>query len=128
MNNLVCKEEVIWKQRAKVLWLAEGDRNTRFFHAKVNEQKQSKEIKKIHDSLGREVVGIEGIWKVITDYFGSIFTSTRPQEEATEDVLSSLESRVTEDMNNELLKPFTTEEVMHALNQMHPLLSLWDRM
>ncbi|KAL0402013.1 UNVERIFIED_CONTAM: hypothetical protein Slati_4231200 [Sesamum latifolium] len=52
MNELASREEVIWKQRDKVLWLTEGDRNTRFFDAKDNERRQTKEIKKIQDSLG----------------------------------------------------------------------------
>ncbi|KAL0439099.1 UNVERIFIED_CONTAM: putative mitochondrial protein [Sesamum latifolium] len=38
-------------------------------------------------------------------------------------VLGRLECRVTDAMNEVLLKPFTSEEVLHALKQMHPLKS-----
>ncbi|KAL0367498.1 UNVERIFIED_CONTAM: hypothetical protein Sradi_3639900 [Sesamum radiatum] len=38
-------------------------------------------------------------------------------------VLGRLGCRVTAAMNEELLKPFTSEEVLHALKQMHPLKS-----
>ncbi|KAL0421132.1 UNVERIFIED_CONTAM: hypothetical protein Slati_3136100 [Sesamum latifolium] len=40
-----------------------------------------------------------------------------------EEVLVSLEERVTGAMNKELLRPYTPEEIVHALKQMHPLKS-----
>ncbi|KAL0408322.1 UNVERIFIED_CONTAM: hypothetical protein Sradi_1766600 [Sesamum radiatum] len=122
-NDLALKEEVFWKQRAKALWLKKGDGNTSFFHAKANERRLHKEIKHIKDNSRNEVVSLEEIQKVIVNYFSSIFTSIQPSEEAMEEVIASLGSRVTEDMNNELIRTFTTEEITQALRQMHSLKS-----
>ncbi|KAL0413324.1 UNVERIFIED_CONTAM: hypothetical protein Sradi_1534100 [Sesamum radiatum] len=108
---------------SKALWLMEGDRNTQFFHAKANERQLNKEIKKIRDCSRREIEGVEGIRQVISDYFGSIFMSTCPSEEAMREVLGSLEGRVSRAMNKELIRTFTSEEITQAINQMHPLKS-----
>lgn len=33
INETLVREEVLWNQRSRALWLKCGDRNTRFFHA-----------------------------------------------------------------------------------------------
>ncbi|KAL0421015.1 UNVERIFIED_CONTAM: hypothetical protein Slati_3124400 [Sesamum latifolium] len=52
-----------------------------------------------------------------------MFTSTRPTVDALEEVLDSLENRVTTAMNESFLQPFTLEEMALALKQMYTLKS-----
>ncbi|KAL0430870.1 UNVERIFIED_CONTAM: hypothetical protein Sradi_0713000 [Sesamum radiatum] len=60
-EDLASKEETLWKQRAKAFWLAEGDRNTRFFHAQASEHKGVQR--------GKFFQGIkERIWKKINSW------------------------------------------------------------
>ena len=35
VNFLLEKEERLWRQRSRVIWLSKGDRNTRFFHGRA---------------------------------------------------------------------------------------------
>ncbi|KAL0455807.1 UNVERIFIED_CONTAM: hypothetical protein Slati_0919900 [Sesamum latifolium] len=55
------REELLWKQCSKSLWLKAGDRNSSYFHAKTNERRIRKEIKCIKDEIGHEVVSRDGI-------------------------------------------------------------------
>ncbi|KAL0451735.1 UNVERIFIED_CONTAM: putative mitochondrial protein [Sesamum latifolium] len=123
-EELAGKEELLWRQRAKAYWLTEGDRNTGFFHAKASEQKVSKKIFKIRNKNGSIVEGDAGIRRVILEYFKSIFSSSNPSADTMEEVVSSLENRVSEAMNEDLLRRYTSEEIEQTLKQMHPLKSL----
>jgi hypothetical protein len=40
IENLLEKEEVKWKQRAKKDWLRHGDRNTKYFHASATQKRR----------------------------------------------------------------------------------------
>ena len=68
----------------------------------------------------------DGLWcdskESITDtaisYFKKIYTISSPTE--INEVISAIPRHVTEDMNIELTKTFTKEEVLKALQQLHP--------
>ncbi|XP_042958080.1 uncharacterized protein LOC122293610 [Carya illinoinensis] len=62
------RSEIMWKQRSKVLWLAEGDRNSKFFHHKASQRKKKNCIKGVKDSTGMWQVNEERD-RVITEYF-----------------------------------------------------------
>ncbi|KAL0444005.1 UNVERIFIED_CONTAM: hypothetical protein Slati_2123200 [Sesamum latifolium] len=101
-------------------WLKEGDRNTTFFHVKANERRQTKEVTTLKDDSGVLVNDEQGLRKVVLNYFQNIFRSIRPDDE----ILETVEPRVTAAMNEDLFRPFSAEEVKTALNQMHPYKSL----
>ncbi|KAL0433782.1 UNVERIFIED_CONTAM: hypothetical protein Slati_2712500 [Sesamum latifolium] len=112
LENLAAKDEILWKQRSKALWLVAGDRNTSSFHARADKRRVRKEIKKLIDNNGAEVSDREGIQRIILDYFRTMFESTRPPDDALENVLGCLEERVTTAMNESLLQPFTSKEAL----------------
>lgn len=36
LDTILKQEEMLWKQRARVQWLLDGDCNTKFFHIRVS--------------------------------------------------------------------------------------------
>ncbi|KAL5571254.1 hypothetical protein UlMin_020851 [Ulmus minor] len=50
--GLMHKEELYWKQRSRVNWLKDGDKNTKFFHRKASNRRFKNEILGVCDKNG----------------------------------------------------------------------------
>ncbi|WCJ29319.1 hypothetical protein M5689_010963 [Euphorbia peplus] len=53
LNEMLDREEVMWKQRAKSEWLESGDRNIAFFHAKAKTRRQTNQIQRLQTDEGK---------------------------------------------------------------------------
>ncbi|XP_030945761.1 putative disease resistance protein RGA3 [Quercus lobata] len=118
INELLDSEEIKWHQRSKVQWLGLGGRNTKYFHTRASDRRRKNTISCIMDENGNWHDSIDGIVEVAVSYFKNIYSSsylTRISE-----VLDTIPTKVTEEMNQLLIQEFTREEVEIALNQMHP--------
>ncbi|CAB4268660.1 unnamed protein product [Prunus armeniaca] len=98
LDSLLSREEAFWKQRSKVSWLKEGDRNTR-----------------LRDNTGRWREDEHGLQSVVLDYFTHLFTSSASGSEG--EIIDAVESRVTPDMNNLLLADYRDAEIQEAVFQ-----------
>jgi hypothetical protein len=116
-NDLLAMEESYWKQRSRVSWLKEGDRNTQFFHASAYQRKQKNEIKSLQDCHGNLVTRRDTMVQIVEDYFRGIYHTSSPSN--IDQVVQLVETKVTTDMNNTLLLPFAGEEMRTALFQMN---------
>ncbi|KAL3819736.1 hypothetical protein ACJIZ3_005641 [Penstemon smallii] len=123
LEDLLDKEDLMWRQRSKVHWLKEGDKNTRFFHAKASARNRTNTIEGLRDSYGMWCSELVDIERVVVQYFGDIFTSSQPSAEDIKAITNALDRKVDERMNQRLLQRYTAEEVTFALSLMHPLKS-----
>lgn len=62
----------------------------------------------------------EKIEDIISEYYEKLFCSTRPSHRDLEEVLQHVQARMNTEINSDLLKPYSKEEIYAALKQMHP--------
>lgn len=117
---LATKEELYWRQRSRISWLKDGDRNSRFFHVSASKRRTRNSIHGLVSSHGDWCTDSEGMAKIVFDYFGSLFTSNNPTERLMQPVLEVVSPKVDEHMNRILCAPFTAAEIKRALFDMHP--------
>ena len=53
INEVMIREEMMWNQRSRVLWVKCGDRNTKLFHATTSSRCRKNRIEGLYDSRGR---------------------------------------------------------------------------
>ncbi|XP_074301425.1 uncharacterized protein LOC141632812 [Silene latifolia] len=85
----------------------------------AGEKKRKNHIAQLVDDEGVTRSGDDAVAGVAINYFQSLFQSSNPI--IPEDVLHGIEQRVNDDMNARLRRAYSEDEVIDALNQMHPL-------
>lgn len=118
LHQLLQQEHAFWKQRAKVFWLTDGDLNTKFFHQSANNRRKRNCIKGLFNEEGTWCTSDDELEKTILDYFGNLFSSSRPLN--IPEAVSFLPRIVTDEMNAALTKRLTKEEIFSAIKHMHP--------
>ncbi|KAF3775918.1 retrotransposable element ORF2 protein [Nymphaea thermarum] len=107
LSQALLMEEVMWKQKAYILWLAEGDKNTSFFHAIAKSRQTKCKIKSL------ECDGIEYLqsWQILelcTNYFKKVLTTDEAQGNFFEGLDNT--ATVTYVDNIQVLQPISEEE------------------
>jgi hypothetical protein len=118
IRELNYREELMWRQRSRVLWLAAGDRNTRFFHLRASKRRKQNRITRLKKMNGQFTEDESELKSIVSQFYENLYTS-----EGTEDmdrVLSTVPLKVTTEMNSKLLDPYTEGEVKEAVFQMFP--------
>jgi hypothetical protein len=118
VNILIEKEEIFWRQRSRVSWLKEGDRNTKFFHACASQRKKSNLISGLRDDYGVWQNEAGAISNLAVNYFHHLFVSSNP--DCISEVVDQVDTLVTPAMNDALLKELSSDEIHSALFQMGP--------
>ncbi|KAH7844186.1 hypothetical protein Vadar_025275 [Vaccinium darrowii] len=112
------KEEMFWKQKSRVNWLQNGDKNTRFFHASVKQRRSINRISGIKNSNGVWTSEPQEIQTEFRQYFSSIFCAN-PSLQVHETV-EAIPHKVSDAMNRGLTRPVTDSEIHAALMGIGP--------
>lgn len=112
------EEELYWKQKSRVLWLREGDRNTKYFHAKTKQRRARNRITRLQNAMNQWVCRDEEIEAVASNYFQELFATTNP--DTIQESIRFITAKVTNEMNQHLLSIPRHEEIKEATFAINP--------
>jgi hypothetical protein len=112
------REEIMAKQRSRVEWLREGDRNTSFFHARATARQKTNKIDMLLHADGSKCEVQAELKGMVQEFYENLFSSEPCA--SVDAVLDAIPTKFTADMNDDLGKPYTDEEIGAALFQMGP--------
>ena len=112
------QEEIMWRQRSRIAWLREGDRNTGFFHRMASRRRSKNRIVKLNRPDGTECTEVEEMHEMVVDYYKNLFRSEGMSNICR--VLDHVPCKVADEMNLFLCAPFDESEINNALFEMFP--------
>jgi hypothetical protein len=118
INQLLLSEELHWRQRSRMVWLEAGDKNTKFFHTFANQRQRTNGIQGLRDEANEWCTAENQVEDIAVNYFRNMFATSYPTRIA--ETLTAVDKVVSEESNQRLLQPYTSDEVRIALFQMHP--------
>ncbi len=119
LRELLSKEERMWRQRSRTEWLKAGDSNTRFFHCRATQRKCHNHIHRLKNNDGVWTENQDQVPQLFLEYYTNLFTTETPSQ--IEKVVENILPVVTSEMNRQLTRDFTSQEVENAMKHMVPL-------
>uniref|UniRef100_A0A803P7K6 Reverse transcriptase domain-containing protein n=1 Tax=Cannabis sativa TaxID=3483 RepID=A0A803P7K6_CANSA len=113
------RSELMWKQRSRELWLMQGDRNSKFFHASTMVRRKRNHIWALHDKNGRRKELERDKGHILMDFFSDLFKSSNPT--IPEDLEGLISPTISMEENMSLCAVPSNEEIRNKVFQMHPL-------
>jgi hypothetical protein len=110
-------EESKWAQRAKVKYIQEGGKNTRYFHLIANGKHRRKKIIQLEQDEGT-IIGQENLKTYISEYYKSLFGPPDASNVSLVEDFNSDIPQLSHDENNILIADFFEKEVFEAIDQM----------
>jgi exonuclease III len=120
LNNQIverkAQEEVLWRQKSRITWLKEGEKNTKFFHRSMVQRRQSNRITHLISEQGTKIQQHADVEKELLTYYQSLLTEPpTDRSQAITSILKHIPKEVTKEQNETLMRPITQEEVDQSL-------------
>jgi hypothetical protein len=90
--ELLSREEIMEKQRSRISWLKDGDRNTKLFQARSKERAKSNHIKALKSAERALITNQKDLEDLANDFYKELFSAQL--ELSVEDILDHVPVRV----------------------------------
>jgi hypothetical protein len=102
------QEEILWKQKSRVQWLKEGEKNTKFFHKAMMHRRHINRITHLEDSQGNLIREHSKIEEELLRYYQDLLKeSVTDRSEAIRRVTTHIPALITPEKNAALTRPIT---------------------
>jgi hypothetical protein len=113
------QEEILWRQKSRVQWLNEGEKNTKFFHRSMIHRRLINRITKLDDSQGNTLLTHQEIMHELTDFYKDLLSEPNvDRTSAIEWVTQNIPTIITQEQNEALMTPITQAEVDQAIQEL----------
>ncbi|KAL2896067.1 hypothetical protein RDABS01_037851 [Bienertia sinuspersici] len=102
-------------QREKVLWLKEGDANTKFFHRSIKRRRFQQRVLEIKDKNGDVKSDPDSIDKAFEDFYTDLLGTAQGSRVNIKQEIVNLGACLNEEQATSLTRAFTNEEIKKAL-------------
>lgn len=120
-EEILSKEEIFWKQKSREKWLAEGDRNSKYFHNTTKFNRTINTISRIKDQSDSEIDNPSKIAKTFVNYFQTLLNNLEGSNKLEQDLLLKEIPKILTAEDNKLLnQPFSLEEVKQVVFNLDP--------
>ncbi|XP_039130894.1 uncharacterized protein LOC120267295 [Dioscorea cayenensis subsp. rotundata] len=104
-----------WAQRARMLWIKDGDRNTSFFHATTRIRAHSNFISKVVDSNGVCCQDHTSIERAFLNFYMDLWSAPSVESDNLLNLLPTNLPRLNDSVASSIVREVTKEEVFQTL-------------
>ncbi|CAA0843337.1 Unknown protein, partial [Striga hermonthica] len=118
LNEAHRLEEQYWQQKSRLRWIKEGDGNTKFFHAYTLQKMKLNAISRLITPQCNVLTSRVDIENHISEFYSDLFHTEGSWD--GDSILQLIPRTISDDMNQDLLKPVSEDEIKSALFSLHP--------
>ncbi|XP_038970577.1 uncharacterized protein LOC120104120 [Phoenix dactylifera] len=112
-DSLLRQQEILWRQKSRVQWIVEGDRNTRFFHQATLIRRHQNRIRVIRGEDGQLSEDPDMIPRILESFFRARWTEEAGGVSPVDIRLPSV--GVTEEETAALIRPVSEREIRETV-------------
>jgi len=113
------QQEEVPKQKSRIQWLKEGERNTRFFHKEMIQHKQQNRIFSLMDQQGNRLTQKEEMENMLVQYFKVLLTEPNIiRGDNINKIIQHIPNLMSRDQNLALLRKKSKAKVEEVIRNM----------
>ncbi|XP_043698819.1 uncharacterized protein LOC122649647 [Telopea speciosissima] len=98
LEKALHQNELFWKQKSKIDWLREGDRNSKFFHMMTMKRRHRNRILKLKYPDGQWTSSDDEVQQLLCNYFKDLYTADPINMQAISEVTQGIQPLITQEI------------------------------